>query len=363
MTRGPLLIVGASGRAAARSAVLAGFTPFVIDLFADEDTKRLCPVLVCPFADYPHGFVELAKAAPAGPWAYTGGLENDPDVIDAISATRPLLGNGAGVVRSIREPFDLERTVRSLGGQFPTTLPASRFREADATQKWLRKSVRSAGGLGVRDCDPVGLETDPLKSSEILQMFVAGVPMSALYQDATLIGVTKQLIGTPWLHARKYGYAGNVTVSVPKRDEYCVRDFGPNMARRDGLSGPWGFDYIHNGEKGPFTIEVNPRYTAAMELFEVACRRSVFDTTTTEWPTLTRCFGKGLYFAPGPISFPMTGPWLDSSPSDFADIPAAGSTIDRGQPVLTVFAAGADEQEVEGRLRERAVMLDRLFFN
>jgi predicted ATP-grasp superfamily ATP-dependent carboligase len=362
LNRGTLLIVGASGRAAARSARLADYSPFVIDLFADEDTKRLCPTLVCPFAQYPEGFVELAKAAPAGPWAYTGGLENYPEVIEAISATRPLFGNNPAVVRSIRDPFDLERTVRTLGGQFPATLPASRVRGADATKKWLRKTVRSAGGLGVRDCDPLGLEADPLLSSEVLQWMVEGVPMSALYQGTTVIGVTKQLIGTPWLHARTYGYAGNVTVPVPKRDEWCVREYGSRMAQEVGLTGPWGFDYVHNGEKGPFTIEVNPRYTAAMELFESACGRSVFDSTTN-WPALTKCYGKAIYFAPGLFTFPPTGPWADAAQCEFADIPAAGSTIDRGQPVLTVFAKGVDGDEVETRLRGRAAMLDRLFFN
>ena len=52
-----LLIVGASGRAAATSAIRAGWRPFVIDLFADEDTSRLCSVLQCPLDGYPHGFI------------------------------------------------------------------------------------------------------------------------------------------------------------------------------------------------------------------------------------------------------------------------------------------------------------------
>ncbi|MBL8864784.1 MAG: ATP-dependent carboligase, partial [Planctomycetia bacterium] len=73
-----LLIVGASGRAAAASARRTGFEPFVLDLFADADTERLATVWKLPFDQYPHGFVELAKRVPPMPWMYTGGLENYP---------------------------------------------------------------------------------------------------------------------------------------------------------------------------------------------------------------------------------------------------------------------------------------------
>jgi uncharacterized protein len=101
----PLLIIGASGRAAAASALRAGLSPFVIDLFADADTVRLCPTLKCDLADYPHGFIELAKQAPPGPWMYTGGLENYPDVIAVISEARPLWGNGPEKLAEVRDPF------------------------------------------------------------------------------------------------------------------------------------------------------------------------------------------------------------------------------------------------------------------
>ena len=106
----PILIVGASGRAAAASAIRAGYEPHVIDLFADADTIRLCPTIVCPSVDYPHGLIALANAAPPMPWMYTGGLENHPDVVMAISEHRELVGNDANVLREVRDVTRFART-------------------------------------------------------------------------------------------------------------------------------------------------------------------------------------------------------------------------------------------------------------
>jgi predicted ATP-grasp superfamily ATP-dependent carboligase len=71
---GPLLIVGASGRAAAASARRAGFDPYVIDLFADADTRRLAETVRCPIERYPGAIPELARRLPPGPFLYGGRL-------------------------------------------------------------------------------------------------------------------------------------------------------------------------------------------------------------------------------------------------------------------------------------------------
>ena len=36
------------------------------------------------------------------------------------------------------------------------------------------------------------------------------MPMSAVYCGTTLLGVTEQLIGEPWLHAKGFVYCGNI---------------------------------------------------------------------------------------------------------------------------------------------------------
>src|SRR5437667_188035 len=67
-----LLIVGASARAAAFSALRAGLRPWCADLFADVDLQRACPALRIAGRGYPHGLERMLGLAPPGPWLYTG---------------------------------------------------------------------------------------------------------------------------------------------------------------------------------------------------------------------------------------------------------------------------------------------------
>src|SRR5687767_10917006 len=104
-SREPLLILGASARAAASSAARAGFAPRAADLFADADLAALCRVT--RIDDYPGEFPAAARKFPPSPWMYTGGLENYPELVDQIAAERPLLGNSGSVLREVRDPFKL----------------------------------------------------------------------------------------------------------------------------------------------------------------------------------------------------------------------------------------------------------------
>ena len=85
-----IVIVGASARAAAFSALRAGLAPWCADLFADADLAARCPAVAVPFDQYPHGFLKIVRQAPPGPWLFTGGLENHPKLIDRIACDRPV---------------------------------------------------------------------------------------------------------------------------------------------------------------------------------------------------------------------------------------------------------------------------------
>lgn len=364
----PLLIAGASGRAAAVSALRAGFDPFVIDLFADADTRRLCPVLKCDPADYPHGFVPLASQAPPGPWMYTGGLENYPDVVAAISEARELIGNGPEVLAKVRDPYQLGATIRANGGCSPETIPVGTTPPNGGT--WLRKAVASAGGLHVRFAESGDFDPASANVRECLQRFVAGRPMSALFRrdaGATwLFGMTAQLVGTDWLHAPPFGYAGNIS----REDAALARGMLTHMqAYADfELRHCWGTDFMDLGSGRPWTIEVNPRYTAGAEVLEYATGLAFLGPAGPT--TAARAVvGKGIYYAAAPLTFPASGPWDDSLACctdvwhrpDFADIPDAGATVETGQPVLTILAEAATEDECVAELRRRAAELDTLF--
>src|SRR5262245_65865579 len=99
-----LLILGASARAAAFSALRAGLEPWCADLFVDADLGCRCAAHRVAALGYPEALEELARQAPPAPWLYTGGMEHYPDLVDRIAKRRPLWGNLGEVLRLARSP-------------------------------------------------------------------------------------------------------------------------------------------------------------------------------------------------------------------------------------------------------------------
>lgn len=339
-----LIILGASTRAAAMSARRAGWTPWCADLFADVDLERIATVRKIPAEEYPDGLLSALREAPPGPVMYTGALENRPDLIARID--RPILGNSADVVRRVRTP---ELWVECLPSPPMCTSPAM-------GGDWLLKPRRSAGGLGIRTY--TGQRFDP--RTHFLQERVVGTPVAAIYVGgagtAILCGVTEQLIGTSWLNAREFQYAGSVG---PLRiDPTPWQAIGNWLVQSFGLIGIFGVDAIvRNGVSWP--IEINPRYTASVEIIERSRGAALLAMPMPRLgdETAAQTCGKAVLFARKTFTFPAQGPWQKNE--DFADIPHAGDVIEQGRPVLTIFASAADVDECKRVLQEKARALDQ----
>jgi predicted ATP-grasp superfamily ATP-dependent carboligase len=152
---------------------------------------------------------------------------------------------------------------------------------------------------------------------------------------------------------------------------------GEALARGSGLRGLFGVDFVLRGDL-PWTVEVNPRYTASMEVVEhtsglplMALHRRQFqpraERRTRPLPAVPGCVGKAVWFARDPLVFPPDGPWhadlrpdrpLEALPA-FADIPKAGQSIRAGEPVVTFFSRAATAEACLEELRRIAADLDR----
>src|SRR3989454_10248142 len=117
------------------------------------------------------------------------------------------------------------------------------------------------------------------------------------------------------------------------------------------ISGVGGVDFISVPGRGWCPIEVNPRYTASMELVERAYGISIFEThaqacagdlpgfdIATAGPRGAGALGKGIVYARGDVQVGDTAAWLEAG--DIRDGPSPGQRIARGQPGCTVFARG-----------------------
>ena len=100
------LIVGASARAAASSAVASGLRVITADLFDDRDTQSLAEHSF-KVDDYPNGLLAIRSEYRTLPVVYTGALENYPRLLTEFEDAGPIWGNPASVVERVRDPFEL----------------------------------------------------------------------------------------------------------------------------------------------------------------------------------------------------------------------------------------------------------------
>ena len=368
-----LTIVGASVRAAAQSAVRAGFTVHAADLFADQDVRQVCHAEAV--ADYPAGLSHVVAGPQTGGWMFTGALENSPQLIDRLATIRPLLGNQGSALREVRRADLVEQSLRNTG----LLAPEVRMNRAIVGPGWLRKPLRSAGGAQIATCDEPDLGERIEPAEYYCQRFVAGAPCSAAYLtahgQARLLGVTRQLIGERWTGASGFRYCGSIGPLALENEQFAVFErIGQVLAQRFALVGLFGVDAIVN-QLGVWTVEVNPRYTASMELLEASLSTSLIDLhvracVAGELPAddvafgpTTAAFGKAIVYAEH--AFSLEENWaplaaLRTDGSRLADIPAPGTRFQFGWPVVTVLTSGDDEQQVLAGLRQRVTEVQRL---
>jgi uncharacterized protein len=359
-----LLILGASARAAAYSARRAGFSPATIDLFADRDLSFIANSRRIPRASYPDGLVEAAAESSAAPWIYTGALENRPDLIDRLQADRTLWGNGAETLRDVRSPIALAEALRSAGLNAPEVRLERPTAQRDGS--WLRKPLASVGGYGVVK---FGTTTTLSARPSYYQRFIDGESLSAVFigtrQGASLAGVTKQLVGRA---SAPFAYRGSIAPwPVSNHATSRIADIGDVLARRFGLVGLFGVDLILKDDE-PWSVEVNPRYTASVEVIELstgrallrnhqeACEGTMLSIDRPTPASAPRFVAKEILFAEGDGVFdvpegdvPVPGPFVVPT---IADVPARGTRFLPGEPILTVFAEAASRSECLGKLAE-----------
>jgi predicted ATP-grasp superfamily ATP-dependent carboligase len=365
-----LLILGASVRAAAFSALRAGLKAWCIDLFADLDLRAKCPAVVVAPSRYPNGFVASAREAPPGPWMYTGGLENRPRLIRRLMRERSLWGNDDVALAKARDPFALHRALVEAGVPH---LDVRRPGRRPGDGRWLVKPIAGSGGGGIRFADD-----RPTRPRHYLQAFREGLSRSAVFvatdEETRLVGVTQQLVGESWVHAPPFRYCGSIgPLDVGEAERSAWLRLGRTVATFAGLRGIFGIDAIVD-DGLPWPVEVNPRYTASVEVLEYAGRVS----RALLWEPWLRqeiappgsrsrsVVGKAVYYADRPLVVPQ-GPWSDVIAAElsvtelppFADIPAVGQSVPAGAPVLTFFARAATPTECLARLHATAAELDR----
>jgi predicted ATP-grasp superfamily ATP-dependent carboligase len=371
-----LILIGASVRALAFSCIRAGYQPWCIDLYADEDLAKNCPTTLIT-KSFPNEISDLIKTAPVAPILYTGGLENHPALLQLLSAERAILGVTGNTLTNLRNTSELYNLLKSKQINTPAIIISTN--DLNKEISYLRKPKNRSGGLGIKPFDP-SKQTMVEDADFYYQEFIKGESRSAIFcfteSGFELLGVSIQSSGTQSLHADDFLYSGNMGPVKPCSSELKdLQTIGEIISSNYHPLGLLGMDYILNDSK-VYPLEINPRYTASMEVLELSLGQNFITKhmqafgfkTICEIPARTEpsVIGKAIYYAPHDVLIPEDAPWLsiESNPrlfSPFADIPKPGSAIHRGSPVVTIFAKADSLTEVKVQLKTRTSQLDSLF--
>ena len=371
-----LILIGASVRALAFSCIRAGYQPWCIDLYADEDLTKNCPTTLIT-KSFPDEISDLIKTAPKVPILYTGGLENHSALLQLLSAERTVLGITGNTLTNLRNTPEFYNLLKSKQINTPNIITSTK--DLNKETSYLRKPKYRSGGLGIKPFDP-SKQTMVDDADFYYQKFIKGESRSAIFcfneSGFELLGASIQSSGIQSLHASDFLYSGNMGPVNPCASELKdLQTIGKIISSNYRPRGLLGMDYIIN-ESRVYPLEINPRYTASMEVLELALGQNFITKhmqafgfkTICENParTETSVIGKAIYYAPHDVLIPEDAPWVstEANPqlfSPFADIPRANSAIDKGSPVVTIFAKADSLTEVEVQLKKLTSQLDSLF--
>ncbi len=372
-----ILITGISTRGMAESAKAAGYDLVTIEYFGDYDQKSWCENFSLKRdLNLPFGCAELYQASRKIKFdavAYTSNLENHPEVVkrfeDAgVGKHGRLLGNSAEVLSRVRHGPILFGFLRQQGILVPETMYKGQRPAPNDKRRWLRKPIRSGGGHDIEFMT----EGQSIGRGFIRQAYIPGIVASASFvangEECVVLGLTEQLIGRPEFGAQNFRYCGNILPLAKEQDRVLaqVQNITARLTREFNLVGVNGLDFIVK-EGQVFPLEVNPRYSASMELIERAYGLSIFDLhvqsivhrslpqfdLSARWAD-QKFYGKAILYAGQDGNAPDTRGWLRR---DIRDIPFPGEVLTTNSPVCTILSSGDTRAECFASLAAQATAI------
>jgi predicted ATP-grasp superfamily ATP-dependent carboligase len=374
-----------------------------LDAFGDLDQHASVTACALSQRFTAHAAARAARNIQCDAVAYLSNFENHPGAVRTLAAGRALWGNAPDVLRRVRDPFLVSETLARRGFAVPAVCsgePGTVNLEPwnpgtlEPGSRWLVKPFASGGGRRVRAWRP----GSQIPRGCYLQELVDGTPGSVVFVAAggraVPLGMSWQLVGEDAFGAAGYKYCGNIFMAAGDTrgaDDESLMNHACALCRvaaeEFSLVGVNGIDFVARGSIA-YAIEVNPRWSASMELVERAYGLSVFSAhagacaagVLPEFDLAAarrgvRAVGKAVVFARRDVVVGDTRAWLSRSTgtgepvgpalpvapalpaheiAEIRDVPHPGERILAGRPVCTVFARGSDGAGCHAALVQRA---------
>ena len=328
----------------------------------------------------------IETLGPSARLVLAGGLEDNAGSLELLSRVDPTIIPKQYL--QMRDWRNWRQWALGSGVKFPSTYRVEEWmgmqdsltvdhanNVTQPVQRWLWKKQRSAGGLGVKHVDskeleePSLLRANYLSASGLLQEYVSGksigVSFLSSHHGTVILGMAESLPLQPHIWS-DFIYRGSIApVSIPEWLVPSVGSFAKSVVNSTGWRGLWQADFMLS-ESGLYLIEINPRWTASMELivygydlplvaWHVGCgqfdgadwKRIQSKVVDAHKKTPSRFRKEILYSIDDSVVSQEEGEkwwgrrWIaqdcDRNGLWYADIPPAHSALTRGAPVCSVI--------------------------
>ena len=400
-----ILIVGASGRFAAASAVAAGHAVSVVDLFGDLDTQRICKqsgrflsvigeqvsaktfkieslkTLTRSsrdlFSENEKRFLEI-QALGADAVIFTGGAENYPEFFGSqFLSMASTVGPSADSIEELLNVKSIERACVDHGIRRPCTIYALdqmvHVEVEGSAKTLLQKKIRSGGGLQTHRWD--GVTSVDFSAGEYLQEFIEGDTVSGCYISSKRADQTEALllgscVQHPSFRGADFRYRGSLgPIYLADHDRLEIARVGKCIAEAFQLAGVFGIDFVRTNE-GLHLVDINPRIPASAELIERsrrmhepafsivgahldACLRNLLPTSIEL--SAQRPYSKTVIYLPADRRLKVDAGLIDYflSESYITDLPVLGSEVEPSHPLVTIHAEASDLESLSVKAEQR----------
>ncbi len=350
------LIVATSGRMLAQAAYREGFNVLVIDCFSDVDTSRYAKKVIRVDALSIENLtvaLEAIKNYEITGIIYGSGFETYVESLYFLQSRFGIIGNSAAVFERIQNKKLFFTALDHLNIPYPET----QFDFPKIEKKWLVKPFNGQGGVGIEKID----STFSSKKERIYwQCYYEGRAGSVLFladgEAATVIGFNEQ-----WTHG-DFLFAGicnhsDLSDFQKKRLESWLK----LIVLYFGLRGLNTLDFIQT-QTAIFILEVNPRPSASMQLYDNLCLFNAHLTHYFEKNATINFMAYQILYAAHTFIIPKTFNWSQNH----HDLPSNGTIIRKNQPICSIITheiwseIKINAQKLEGNLTMKQASVNKL---
>jgi len=226
---------------------------------------------------------------------YGSDWDNHPELLYKLEQFKNLKirGNSAAVISKLNKKEslkDLFKIAEKFGFKTPD-LFLDQKKAIGSLNKGKKslivKPYHSGGGLEIKIIKELKNEEKNFediltkkKDDFYFEEFIEGENRSCQFaadgENAEIMAFTRELktAETNQNLENSFKYAGNLLIKEEKKEIKIIKEFIQNITSKYSLQGINGIDYIKN-DQGIFFIELNPRFTAAVELLVPFCQEEL----------------------------------------------------------------------------------------